>query len=359
MTKVDVIIVGQGIAGSALAVELDRIGKRVLVVDDGRVGSSSIVAGGYYHPLSFRALRMAWKAKQLISFAESFYSELEILLEKNFLNRHRLTRVFSTVEEQNNWAVKSELLDYENVLIDEPPVWLECSKVNARYGSGQVKLAGRLEVVKYLDAVSNWIRNKHEMRQGRVELSDVLVDDKKVKWQDVEASYCILCNGHQFVKTQPFSYLKDNLTKGEMLEIRSEDLGVKSILNAGVTVFPTGQDLYRVSATYDPRDLSATITEKAASILMEKLLSIGEFSYEVVNQEYGIRPTIPDRKPIIGLHPSKSALGIFNGMGSKGVVIAPFFARQFVHHLYSGVPLDPEVSIARYSKWFDPEIHNN
>ena len=70
--------------------------------------------------------------------------------------------------------------------------------------------------------------------------------------------------------------------------------------------------------------------------------------FEITNQQAGIRPTVNDRRPLIGLHPEHPQLAVFNGMGTKGVMLAPFFADQFANFLESATPIDKEVDIARF-----------
>jgi hypothetical protein len=43
-------------------------------------------------------------------------------------------------------------------------------------------------------------------------------------------------------------------------------------------------------------------------------------------------------------------LGIFNGLGTKGVLMAPLQAKEFVRFLLDGESLSPEASIQRFVK---------
>jgi glycine oxidase len=43
----------------------------------------------------------------------------------------------------------------------------------------------------------------------------------------------------------------------------------------------------------------------------------------------GVRPTVKDRKPLIGLHPKNPKIGIFNGLGARGVLMGPYLSKQF------------------------------
>ena len=79
--------------------------------------------------------------------------------------------------------------------------------------------------------------------------------------------------------------------------------------------------------------------------LLQKIISV---PFEVVQHNASIRPTVQGRRPFIGLHPLQNNVGIFNGLGTKGVMLAPFFANQFAEHLVNGEKLNEEVDVLRY-----------
>ena len=119
------------------------------------------------------------------------------------------------------------------------------------------------------------------------------------------------------------------------------------IYNRGVFVLPQAGNKAIVGATYDREDLSWTPTEKARQVLQARLQRMFKLSYTVQEQWVGIRPATFDRRPLIGLHPQYPQLGIFNGLGTKGVSLAPYLAETFVEHLLSRKPLPPAVRLSR------------
>jgi len=70
--------------------------------------------------------------------------------------------------------------------------------------------------------------------------------------------------------------------------------------------------------------------------------------FDVVDHWAGIRPASSDRRPLIGVHPKHKSVMIFNGMGSKGVMLAPYFARQLIKFMEEGEKLDATVDINRF-----------
>jgi glycine/D-amino acid oxidase-like deaminating enzyme len=70
--------------------------------------------------------------------------------------------------------------------------------------------------------------------------------------------------------------------------------------------------------------------------------------YKIVEHIAGIRPTVKDRRPLVGKHPKHPNLAVLNGLGTRGVMIAPTVAKALYDHLENGIALDKEISIARF-----------
>ena len=118
------------------------------------------------------------------------------------------------------------------------------------------------------------------------------------------------------------------------------------IVNRGVFMIPK-KDIVRVGATYDNHDMTLENTENGINKLKEKLAKLYTGKFEIVRTYAGIRPATFDRKPFLGMHRKEQQIGIFNGLGTKGVSLAPYFSELFARHLEEGVPLMEEVSIDR------------
>jgi glycine/D-amino acid oxidase-like deaminating enzyme len=41
----------------------------------------------------------------------------------------------------------------------------------------------------------------------------------------------------------------------------------------------------------------------------------------------GVRPTVKDRRPLVGTHAEYSAIHILNGLGTRGVMLGPSMAK--------------------------------
>jgi glycine/D-amino acid oxidase-like deaminating enzyme len=138
--------------------------------------------------------------------------------------------------------------------------------------------------------------------------------------------------------------------KGEILHIKTEkSLPEEVIFNRGVFLVKNPQHAYyRVGATYEWKNLNYEPTEKARMQLADKLDDLLHVKYEIIDQVAGIRPASKDRRPLIGKHPELKNVFIFNGLGTKGVSLAPFFANEFVESIINLKKLNNEVNINRY-----------
>ena len=162
----------------------------------------------------------------------------------------------------------------------------------------------------------------------------------------------IYCQGYQIANNPLFGYIPMKPSHGDVLTIKAPDLKYEDILNRNMFVLPLGDDLYRVGSTYNWEMKKPDPTEEGKAELLERLEAFCSFDYEIVSHDAGIRPTVSDRRPLLGSHFAKSNLHLFNGLGTKGVLIAPYFSEHMCNYLVQGDELNPEVDIKRFEKQF-------
>src|SRR5690554_1654655 len=105
--EVDFLLVGQGIAGTALSYRLLESGKKVHIVDAAEENDCSRVAAGLYNPVTGRKMVKTWFADHIFPEIEPFYHGLEETLKTKFIYNRPIYRPFSSIEEQNEWMGKS------------------------------------------------------------------------------------------------------------------------------------------------------------------------------------------------------------------------------------------------------------
>jgi glycine oxidase len=343
----DYIIVGQGLAGSCLALQLLKHGKRILVIDRYDEHSATQVAAGLFNPITGRLMTKTWKADVLFPYLHEFYQDAEQFTGERFFYPMPLYRPFISVEEQNEWMGKStnaELTEYIDKVHITP---IDQALVRNKFGGLSLKQCGYLDTAKFTQAVRNVIVKQASLLEEFFDESALTFTSRGVEYGGYQASKIIFCQGVQPLAGKLFSWLPIRPLKGETLSIQTDHI-ISSIYNRGVYVVP---GIWKVGATYQANDLTPSVTDRARLELTEKLDELITFPYEIATQSWGMRPTTPDRKPILGPHPNHPEVVIFNGLGTKGVSLAPYFSGVLAAWLENKAPINKEVDIERYKHY--------
>lgn len=348
----DVLLVGQGIAGTVLAQVLLRRGKKILVIDNWNYSTSSKVAAGLYNPIVFKRLTKSWMIDELLPAAEFFYSEFEKILGEQFFYKKEILKIFSEQSEQVFWLKKAQEVQLKNYLTASITENFIPDRVHNPMGAAVVKRAGNVDVVKMLNLFRARLKASNLLVEEQFNYNELIVHFDKVLYKNIQANKIIFCEGFRVTENPWFNWLPFKLTKGEILTIRTssalkEEDEAEPVINKGVFILPLGNCIYKVGATYNWDQLDELPTEKGKAELLEKLRKVILVPFEVLNQEAGIRPTVLDRRPLIGLHPLHNSLGVFNGMGTKGILLAPYFANQLADFLDGIAPIAQEADIFR------------
>lgn len=345
----DFIIVGQGLAGSAVALQLMERKYRILVIDNPSANHSSRIAAGLFNPITGRKMVKTWMADILFPYLHEFYSRAESQSHEKFFHSRPIYRPFINVEEQNDWMAKSADPNY-SVFIDRIVTHSLNSNLRDPFGGLMLKQGGFLDTTSYVNYVRTKIRNDATFLEHQFDPTKLERHDEEIRYDGFIARKIIFCNG---VHANPwFDWLPIRPLKGETLTIAT-DFNEDLVVNRGIYVVPTAiQGHWRVGATYQFTDKSPEITAPARVELEGKINELVNFPFEVVNQQWGMRPTTPDRRPLLGAHPDDNRLICFNGLGTKGVSLAPYFSKVLIHWLENRVSIHKEVDIQRYKSLY-------
>lgn len=347
--NIDFIIVGQGIAGSVLALSLIQKGYSICIIDSPKLSTSSRIAAGIWNPIVFKRLTKSWLADDLVPELQSFYGFWEKELNTTLIHQRSIIKAFTEEQEKNLWIKKSiegnlflDKQTYEDLAIDENYIVKSYSKVLQ---------AGNLDVANFIESTKTYLKNKQSYIEELFDYHKLNVTENEVTYNSTSASNIIFCDGHLITQNPYFNWIPMKPAKGEVLTIRSTELKLKQdILNKGFFIMPLGNDLYKVGATYEWEQLNNIPTEKGKDELLKKLNSVLTSSYQIVSHDAGVRPSVIDRRPVVGRHPLYKNLFIFNGLGTKAVMLAPYFAKQLVSHIQNTMPIDEEVNPNRFRK---------
>jgi glycine oxidase len=350
--KVDYIIVGLGLAGLAFVEELIEAKKTFLVFEDDSQ-TSSLVAGGVYNPVILKRFTPVWNAKEQLNCALPFYSKLEEKLNITIDEKFIIKKSFKSIEDQNNWFSaldKPRLVDYLDPKLDNQ----NYKGVIADFSFGNVKEAGRIDTAKLITAYRSYLESQKLIRLERFKYKELSIQTNTITYKDISASRIVFCEGFGVKRNPFFNYLPLNEAKGELLTIHAPELNINFLLKSTLFVLPLGDNLYKVGATFNWTDKTSEPSDVGKEELVEKLKKVIDIPYTIVSQSAGIRPTVSGRRPLVGVHPEESKLIVLNGLGTRGVMIAPTVANALFNHLEEGAVLDDEINIDRFKHLIKP-----
>lgn len=347
MREFDYLIIGQGVAGTCLALHLERLGKRFLILDQGHAHASSMVAAGYMHPITGRRIVKSWMADTLFPFAAEFYRREESVHGKKWYHPMDSIEVIVDDKTVNDWLSRTEEPDVRKYLSAQTVSGYEHVLRHYRRlfrvtGGGWVDLPGFLTYHR-----SRW-SDSGQLSEGVIDYS---TESPLESWLDAHSYQprnIVFCEGQQ-ARLNPFwNWLPFEPAKGEILTARIPDFPESDILTQGLFFIPIGDHCFRVGSTYSWNPLDSIPTDKARQELMDKIERIISCPFEVISHQAGVRPVAKDRRPLVGRHPQREPWFILNGLGSKGSTLAPYLALALLEYIENDKGLPAEADIQQY-----------
>jgi glycine/D-amino acid oxidase-like deaminating enzyme len=339
--NVDFLIVGQGIAGSVLTFQLLQKGVSFHVVDEIQPMSSSIVAGGLINPITGRKMLKSWMFDQLIDSAYPFYRSFEKFLNQTFLHEMPIHRILNNTAEINDWEAKRGEDAYaaymSGVIQNINPA------LKAPFGYGVIQKGGWINSKLIVNEFRNYLIGNNLLTASGFNYEDLQVNE----WKEISFQHIIFCEGYKGSNNPYFPGLALAGAKGEVMHVQAPKLNSKEIINKNMLLIPLGNDAYKVGATFEHNAMEG-ISEKGKTELVEKFETVTDVPFNITLHLAGIRPTAKDRRPLLGRSTIHDNYYIFNGLGTKGISLAPFFAQHLIDFILSHQPLMKEVNWTRF-----------
>lgn len=344
----DYLIVGSGLAGISFAETLERNYKSFKVISDNSQ-TSSIVAGGIINPVILKRFTLAWKAEEQLSLAVPFYKNLEENLGVRLYRPLSVLRRFVSIEEQNLWFEASDKSGLEKFLSSN--IRQNINKcIDAPLGYGEVLQTARLDTKKMIEVYRAHLLKRGLFLQETFDFGAFHIEDECVVYKGIKSRQIVFCEGFGLKRNPYFNYLPLIGNKGEYVFVRASDLKETNCIKSAIFCIPEGDDIYRIGANYERDDKTNLPTQEAKVELLKKWESVYKCPYKVLDHVAGVRPTVIDRRPLVGQHPNHGNLYVLNGFGSRGLMISPYASEQLFQFIEVKAPIDPEMDISRFVK---------
>lgn len=344
--KVDNIIIGAGLAGTWLAFQFIKASKSFVLIDEPAHSKSSTVAAGIFNPILANRQKLSYNSDKIYPFLGKKYHEIEHFLHEKVLHRNPVSYIIESLKELNDWAALSESHIFKDFVIMKNERIAD--HVISDFGVLEIQDSGWVDIPLFLSAFRNKLEDPNLFLLEKFDHNAIEFKDNGLVYKNIEAQNIIFCQGTAIESNPITSHIRLKPAKGEVLTIYSEELIEDIIPQNGVFLLPIGKNHYRVGSNFEWKNLNFEVTDSARNEILNKLTRWYKAPFEIVEQKSGIRPSSLDRRPILGrldIHPNAF---VFNGLGSKGVALSPYYSDMLCKYIYDGMELDPEVDVRRF-----------
>lgn len=343
MKNVDYVIVGDGYAALFFAHQLIK-DKKSFVLFSGEAKGASRVSAGVINPVVLKKFTTFWLAEEQIDFLTKTLAEIEFYTGANYLIKENIHRIFHDHNEKELWFSKSQTEELKSFL---DPEFTKLNTIKNPVGTGSVKKSGRINVEGFFNDFINYFGENDNLVPEQFDYS--IVGENRYK--DYKFKHLVFCEGMGVRQNPFFKDIQVIPNKGHHLKVRlSEKLDHQYTLKKKHFLFPLNDELHYYGGTYDPNERENEIDDFKREELIVGLQEFYPHEFEIAEINYGFRPTVKDRRPILGNHPEHKNYFIFNGLGARGILNGCYFSKELYEHIEFGKTLMEEVDIKRFNK---------
>lgn len=340
-----ILIIGQGLAGTALGWRLWVRGVPFVIVDRDEPLTSSKVAAGLITPITGMRLTVSWRYNTFYREALPFYRACGKRLQQRFFFPRGYVRLLKDEKEVAKWEKRRRDSDIQPFLHRQPPT-LNAEVLHHPDNGFQQRHAAWLDTTAYLEASRRFFESLNAWTQADVQPADVSDDAEGVTWNGQRFSHVIWAQGWRGARHPLFDWMPFQSALGTILTVKADLKGEKRIINRGCWLLPRSDGTLRAGSTYEwTFDDPPTASAAQVQGLERTLGTLLQVPAEVLATQTAVRPIIKNCQALMGTHPTHPRVAFLNGLGSKGSLRAPWLARHLIEHLLDGAPLDPELDL--------------
>lgn len=348
MEETEVLIIGQGLAGTWLSFWLHQAGVSFKMIDHPDPGGASRHAAGLINPVTGRRMVTTWMIDELMPFAIQAYHAFGNFLGAQVVSETSLIDFFPSVQ----------MLQAFQKRYTEGPAYLQPGKDPEKYsewfhyelGWGSILPCQLVNVEKILTGWRSWLGKNDLMVESVFNITHLHLIAKGVEYEGIHARYIVFCDGKSAVQNPYFDKLPFALNKGEGLLVEIEDLPATQAYKKGMSLIPYRENIFWLGSSYEWTFSDDLPSEKFRNSAETWLKGFLKTPYRVTGHFAALRPATLERRPFVGFHPKYPSMGILNGLGTKGCSLGPFFAKQLTDKITGKGLIHPQADISRFEK---------
>jgi glycine oxidase len=347
-----IAIIGGGLAGTFQAARLLDAGFAVTLFDQATPHTASRVAAGMFNIITGRFGAKSWRGEQLLSEISAFLKLPQYRSLQEFVHYTEIYRPFRDAAEYNKWTGRREEAGFAHLVrFHEEPLYPE-QLINP-LGGIMILPCGWMETDRFLDAFHPLLAERPGFRlvnqhlsYGQIDLGPQLI---RLGEEKIAFDHLVFAEGPQATDNPWFPTVRIIPNKGEILVLEIPELELPFVLSKKVYLLPIGEQRFVCGSNYQNRFDHPHPTEAGKAEILGHLEKVLRLPYRLLEHKAGIRPTTPNRRPVLGTHPELTYVHILSGYGTKGVLLAPYTSRLLTEQILGLNPeIPPEAGVERF-----------
>jgi glycine/D-amino acid oxidase-like deaminating enzyme len=333
--QVDIIIAGGGLAGLSLAYSLTEISDTsILVLTDENPEAASLAAAGILNPITGRRHVKTWMADTLFPVAFGFYRKLEEQTGEKFFSMLSIAELFDSYKTKNDWLIRSAEPGYEDYIGLEFRSDYFGTAVHAPLGGIFIRNTAMVSTGKFISALKKMLSNRNvKFEICRFTHDEFRFEKDYAEFRNVKSQKVVFCEGWKMIHNPYFNHHRMIPVKGDLLIFESRDLQIDCILMGEGFICPLGENRFMAGSTYDWNFSDSSPDMEAGKKIEKHIQKIIRVPFKVIDHRAGIRPAMQSRRPVAEIHQQIKQAAVFNGLGTKGYLLAPYFSKKLAAEL--------------------------
>jgi glycine/D-amino acid oxidase-like deaminating enzyme len=326
-----VLILGQGLSGTCLGLKLAMLGKKFHILSGPDYACASEKAAGLMNPVTGRRMALTWNYETVWPLAFQFYPQALSFLKRDpetFFSARTIRKALHSVEEMNfleaksAWAGFQEIVRIEKKRLQDPEVFENLS------GWAVSENGARLEVPAFLEAARQYFIENGQFLNQNFHPENLKKAPKGWLYHGVLYDAVVSCLGLGCPWVSPELWA----VKGQLYRLEGLPDWGADILKTEHFLIPLQDGSVLAGSTYEREFEHEEPDQAGYDGITAELLPEHKSNAKIIQSWCGIRPTTKDRRPVI--RELQDGLFAVNGLGSKGVSLAPYAADQLIKMLY-------------------------
>ena len=350
MKDQEILIIGQGLTGTILSYLLYKQGIEHKVLDNNHKNAATLAAAGIINPITGRRYVKSWMIDSLIPAAKLFYGDIQDFLKIDILRETSIIRALNNPGQEHNWINSIDRPDYDVYAEENGSLRGYQDFVREKDSYGIIKQALQVDIAKMICSYKDFLNSTGNLITGEFDFNVIDLDQPTIKFEEFNFKKVVFCEGYRVIENPLFNHIPFEHSKGESFTLQIDGLETREILRDDIFLVPLGKNQFWCGGGYEwiyENDQPTLRFKKSWTAKIDDLLKV---PYKMSDQKAGIRSTVVDRRPILGNHPDFNNIYLFNGMGTKGTSLSPYWAEKLLEFMLEGKPLDKEVDVNRFER---------